>query len=381
MSEYIEEQAEISLPKWNPLIDNQGKNKGVLKFTMSNTNVSIANGLRRTILSDVPSYALGDFNIIRNTTQFNNQILEQRLSCIPVHIDPTTPYDSVKELEVVIDLENNTDQLVYITTEDIRIKNKSIDKWASETEQKKIFPPNPYTKDYILISRLKSKISSEISGEILKLTAKFKLVKPSESGAYNVVSNCSYGFTLDKVANHQKKLEYETELNEKDLDQKDIEARLENWDNHDYKRHFIEGSFDFSVEGVGHLKETEIIKTACNIINMGLQNIIDNKAPHTWEFKKENIAIKNSYDIIIQNIDYTLGKIIEYVIFTEYFNNQNVLSYSGFIKPHPHDDESIIRIAFKKDKDATEENVEAVLVAACKIGQRIYSSIYGDFDN
>ena len=74
MSEYIEEQAEISLPKWNPLIDNQGKNKGILKFTMSNTNVSIANGLRRTILSDVPSYALGDFNIIRNTTQSNNQI-------------------------------------------------------------------------------------------------------------------------------------------------------------------------------------------------------------------------------------------------------------------------------------------------------------------
>ena len=55
--------------------------------------------------------------------------------------------------------------------------------------------------------------------------------------------------------------------------------------------------------------------------------------------------------------------------------------YSGFIKPHPHDDESVIRIAFKKDKDTTEENVEAILVAACKIGQRIYSSIYADFDN
>ena len=53
---------------------------------------------------NVPSYALGDFNIIE-IPQFNNQILEQRLSCIPVHIDPTTPYDSVKELEVVIDLE------------------------------------------------------------------------------------------------------------------------------------------------------------------------------------------------------------------------------------------------------------------------------------
>ena len=66
----------------------------------------------------------------------------------------------------------------------------------------------------------------------------------------------------------------------------------------------MQKSFDFSVEGVGHIKESQIIKTACNIINIGLQNIIDNKAPQNWEFKKENIAIKNSYDIIIQNIDF-----------------------------------------------------------------------------
>jgi DNA-directed RNA polymerase subunit L len=378
MSEYVEEQSEITLPKWNPLINNKGKIKNVLKFTMSNTNKSIANGLRRTMLSDVPSIIITDINISKNTTQFNNQIIEQRLSCVPVHID--TEKD-VGELEMVLDMENNSDRLVNITTEDIRIRNAGLDKWSSPEEQHKIFPPNPYTKDFILLSRLKTKISSEIPGESLKLTAKFGIGTPKDNGSYNVVSTSSYGFTPDKILNHSKKQDYETSLKEKDLDQKDIDNHLENWDNHNYKRNYIEGSFDFSVESVGSILESEIVKKACNIINVGLQNIIDNKEPNTWVFKKDEIALANSYDIVIQNIDYTLGKIIEYVIFEEYFKNQNILSFSGFIKPHPHDEHSIIRIAFKKTKDNTEENVESILVGACKIGQRIYSSIYSDFNN
>lgn len=377
MSQYIEEEKEFTLPKWNPIINNNGKVKGILKFTLYNTNVSIANGLRRTILADIPSVVFKDINISQNTTQFNNQILTQRLNCVPIHIDPEL---DVGELEVVIDMDNNTDKLVYITTEDIRIRNTKIDKWSSEKEQQKIFPPNSFTKEYILLSRLKSKISTEIPGESLKLSAKFGISTPKENGAYNVVSTCSYGFTPDKVLNHQKKQAYETELQSKDLDQKDIDSRLENWDNHDFKRHFVENSFDFQIESVGHMLESNIVQKACNIISSGLQNIIDNKEPNNWLLKADEVAVKNSFDIEIQNIDYTLGKIIEFVIYQEYFKNQGVLSFSGFLKPHPHDEHSIIRIAFKKDKDSSEETVEDILVSACKIGQQIYSSIYSDFD-
>ena len=126
--------------------------------------------------------------------------------------------------------------------------------------------------------------------------------------------------------------------------------------------------------------ESNIVQKACNIISSGLQNIIDNKEPNNWLLKADEVAVKNSFDIEIQNIDYTLGKIIEFVIYQEYFKNQGVLSFSGFLKPHPHDEHSIIRIAFKKDRDSSEETVEDILVSACKIGQQIYSSIYSDFD-
>ena len=73
-----------------PVVKNSLETKGVLQFTLDNTNVSIANAIRRTILSDIPIVIIDTkhekFNILQNTTRFNNEILKQRLGCIPIHI-------------------------------------------------------------------------------------------------------------------------------------------------------------------------------------------------------------------------------------------------------------------------------------------------------
>ena len=71
-----------------PKVDIIGKQKHLYKFTLSNTNVSVANSIRRTILTDIETVVIdpNNINIIKNNTQFNNEILCQRLACIPVHI-------------------------------------------------------------------------------------------------------------------------------------------------------------------------------------------------------------------------------------------------------------------------------------------------------
>ena len=86
---------------------------GTLTFTLAGINVSIANGLRRTILSDIPVLAFKTFphnenqaEFITNTSRFNNEILKQRLGCIPIHIpDLKMPYN---ELLVEIHKTNDT---------------------------------------------------------------------------------------------------------------------------------------------------------------------------------------------------------------------------------------------------------------------------------
>ena len=44
---------------------------------------------------------------------------------------------------------------------------------------------------------------------------------------------------------------------------------------------------------------------------------------------------------------------MEFVLYKKYFTELGELSYCGFIKKHPHDKNSIIRIAFKNIVDNT----------------------------
>ena len=69
-------------------------------------------------------------------------------------------------------------------------------------------------------------------------------------------------------------------------------------------------------------------------------------------------TIENSFDIVLENEDYTVGKVIELILYNLHFNGDETLSYCGFKKFHPHDTHSIIRIAFKS---VTGENVKVYI--------------------
>jgi hypothetical protein len=64
-----------------PVVKHGIENKSVLSFTLENTNVSIANALRRVLLSDIESVVFDTdndkINIHENTTRFHNEILKQ----------------------------------------------------------------------------------------------------------------------------------------------------------------------------------------------------------------------------------------------------------------------------------------------------------------
>ena len=58
---------------------------------------------------------------------------------------------------------------------------------------------------------------------------------------------------------------------------------------------------------------------------------------------------------------------------------QKILSYCGFLKPHPHEDYSLIRLAFTKSKNFTDDNIETIIKDSCGIAQQIFTSIQTDF--
>ena len=109
----------------NSIIFNKTNDENSCAFTISGINVSFINAIRRTIISDIPiavfktmPYDESDCTIHKNTTRFNNEILKQRLSCIPIFIDvDETP---IKNLTLKIKHINSTSQIQYFTTENFK---------------------------------------------------------------------------------------------------------------------------------------------------------------------------------------------------------------------------------------------------------------------
>ena len=187
----------------SPSVKDGIENKGVLTFTLENCNLSVANAIRRVLLSDIETVVFDtnntSINIVENTTRFHNEILKQRLGCIPVHIKDK---EGIEDLLIELNMNNDSDSLQYVTSHDFKIKNITNDKYLTEEQIKSIFPPNKITKEYILFTRLRPKISNDIPGEKITLQAKLKIGTAKEDGMYNVVSTCAYKNTEDKVEQH-----------------------------------------------------------------------------------------------------------------------------------------------------------------------------------
>ena len=371
-------------------LDSKVDNDMKLAFTLKNINVSFVNGVRRTLLQDIPTLAFKTFPhdenlavIHKNTSRLNNEILKQRLACIPIHIrDHSLP---VEELEVEINVQNTQDVTIYVTTEDFKIKNTTSGKYLEESTLRKIFPPDPITGDFIIFARLRPRVSNEIPGEEIALTAKMSAHTAREDGAYNVCSVCSYAFTGDKL---QQDAEWQKHLASLPEEEKAPDALVEmekNWYNHDAKRYFVEDSFDFVIESVGVFNGSQLMKIATAILIKKLTELEEQAAKNNLSIARSKTTMPNSFDLTLENTGYTIGKIIEYLLNKNYYHDNKLLTYVGFRQHHPHDSDSVIRVAFYEVDEATNEEgwyknkFNNYVQHVCAIGKSIFKSIQDEF--
>ena len=341
----------------NPHVEIKLKKKNILLFTVTDINVSFANALRRIILSEIPTvvirsfpYEKNDVMIDVNTSRLNNEILKQRLSCIPIHIkDRALTLEELGEYEVEVDKKNTSDKIEFITSEDFKIKHN--EKLLPPAVVHKIFPPDPFTKDYILFARLRPKISEDMPGEELKLTAKFSRGIAKETSMFNVVSTCSYAMTPDLARQYDIWQKQETILSSQGLDDINIEMEKKNWLLGDAKRIYTPDSFDFIIETLGVFTTKEIMHLTIEILNKKLEVLQEHIENGTLPIKRNQGATAHSFDITLIGEDYTIGKSLEYILHQQFYLQSKTLSYIGFLKQHPHDVDSLIRMVFKEDVD------------------------------
>lgn len=340
---------EFSINPRVEILSNAGDDE--LKFTLSGVNVSIANAIRRIILSDIPIVVFrvspndkNKCNIIANTCGLNNEIVKHRLSCIPIHIKDIEEFP-LKNYILELNVQNNTDTTMIVTTKDFVIKDLVSGKPLPEDKIREIFPANDLTGDHIDFVRLRGKPSDELQGKIIHLTCEFDIGTAKEDGAYNVVSTCSYGNTIDTATQESKLQQLKQKWKDEGKKQTEIDFEAANWKLLEGKRIFLKDSFDFIIQTVGIHTNGELLTSACKIMMAKLENLNTIIDKDELEIKVAESTMNNSYDIILQNEDYTVGKVIEYFLLVNFYE-KNILTFCGFKMMHPHDSEGIIRIAY-----------------------------------
>ena len=84
-------------------------------------------------------------------------------------------------------------------------------------------------------------------------------------------------------------------------------------------------------------------------------------------------TMDNSYDIIIETGDYTIGNILDFMLYDKLYKT-GILTFSGFKKMHPHDDSGVLRLSFKNV--VTKREIEEHLNKTCMEIIQIFEQIY-----
>ena len=370
------------MEKMEPRIEIIENNSDTTTFTLSGINVSLANALRRTLLTDIPMVVFrttpNEQNrciILENTSRLNNEIIKQRLSCIPIHITNEEDFP-INNYVMEVDVENNTDNILYVTTEDFVVKDLVSNKDLSKDKVREIFPPNDITGYYIDFVRLRPRISAEIPGEKLHLTCKFDIGTAKEDGMFNAVSTCSYGFTVDTTVQEIELAKKMQTWKDEGKNMEQIKFDAENWRLLEGKRIFRKDSFDFILQSVGVYTNEQLLNTACKILIQRLEDLDTTIEKDELEIKHSENTMSNSFDVVLENEDYTIGKVIEYFMHVKFYQT-NLLSFCGFKKMHPHDTFSVIRVAYSNpvEKSTIKGNLKDCIQDAVEV----YTKIKKDF--
>jgi len=373
---------------------------GRLMFNIRGVETCVVNSLRRVCLSNINCLVFKGFphnessiNIIKNTTNFNNEYLKHRISCIPIMNDNDSEYTQFKEnYKILINVKNKkgNQEKVYVTTEDIILVNKHTGEKINSDLTQNLFPRDPISGDYILLCVLYPNYNiSDDEVEELVLEAEFDIGCAQENSCWNVVHNCTYEF-----------LRNEAEI-AKVMNTIDDKSEKEDFKNLDAQRIYFKNEYKMTVESLGIFTNREIMNKSCQYIIDKLRLIIqytkDNELA-TIQTKEEYISTSNDgtrsneelaeeqdtyckiyteeefFVFELKEDDFTIGKLIEIYLYNSY---KELLDFVGFKKNHPSTPSAHIYIHYK----TVQKNKQIIFYHIRNTAQYIEEIIFRDIQS
>jgi len=370
----------------------KGTDKLGATFRFTNTNVTIANTLRRAILTLTPSigfrtepYEKSDVVIMTNTTPLVNEMISHRVGMIPIYVTDLANFKP-DLYEFILDMKNDTKEVMDVRASDFKVYMKNPDNPLDAPTQLKTedyFPPDPITGDTVLITRLRPQWNPTAPKEQLTLKAKASLSTGAENIRWSPVSQVSYEYTRDPTPEHvdlvfknwlsaNKKIEDLTAVQSDALD-----AYRREFNTMEIQRCYLKDErgnpydFTFFLESIGVQPIPMIVANALSAATSLVTKYIDidTALPDTIRLEQADTRYP-AIDIYFTNEGHTLGNMLETYIVDNHIDGaaQPPVSYVAYKVPHPLKNEMYIRIGLEQDEDIeTQKNIAInVLATSCR---------------
>lgn len=361
------------------------------KFSLTNTNVTIANTLRRAILTQVPTvgfrtepYDKSDINVIANTTPLVNEMIVHRIGMIPINADPLT-FDP-EQYTFELDVENTSKEIRDVCAKDIKVFMRNPDNALDapiQVDSALFFPPDPITGDTILITRLRPQWNPIAPNERLAFRARACISSGAENIRWSPVSQSSYEFTrstdetrVNDVFNrwlaNYKKVDDPSSLDATRRDELLAEFRTM-----EIQRAYVTDAagnpndFTFHVESIGIQSVAKIVDAAlvsCDVLVSKYMDI-DGKVPDNVRVVAGTSRFP-SIDFWFTNEGHTLGNLLEtWLIDNEVTDAPTAtVTYAGYKVPHPLRPEMYVRVGVKEDStpELQQQMARTAIAKACR---------------
>lgn len=302
--------------------------------------ISLINGLRRTMMCDLPVYVFDEIKTIfyENTSVLDNEFLKTRLTLTPIRCD----------LEGDIQYENLVFTCNARNTE-TGTKSVYMQDFEVEHEGEKIDPATIFPYMDLPIARLKTGQSIRLESRLKKNNAQFG------GAAYNPLCTCVHTFEMDEVAARAK-------MDELGLSEKDRIPFMLDDAYQIYKKNPLGNPeiYHFDLESVGHYDAEDVYTIGKELLITRLRLVRDEFRVRNSEkvILEKNRKMEEVYDLFFQDENDTLGNIL-----SQYLCEEENVAYVGYRIPHPLKYEMVMKIRLKENntREGVIEAYEAVI--------------------
>jgi DNA-directed RNA polymerase subunit L len=302
-----------------------------IQFVAEDWDHEYVNSLIRATLQHISTYGFrkDDVVFIENHTMLNNQILAHRISMLPLFNPEGRP---LQEYEFILDVRNNTNNVINITTDNFEIKHKTNGTILSTEE---IFPHDPITNDAILLVKLNPmRFNENINLRVEPVIGTGKM-----NSAFQCTSQASHKFIVDE---NRARSAFQEKISGRELTTEEIEKEKKRFDALEKNYYYYKNENGranrilMMFEGIGNIPIVNIPVLAANAIISRIDTL---KIELTKNTSKKIIFSKsqkhrNAVIMKMNDEDDTIGTILSHYIYVHYVEEEGAVSYVGCKRPH-----------------------------------------------